>query len=726
MTPETLPQKSRWRRIVEGPRNVSMASWLAVAILIVTVTSLVVTSILSLTYGSDLASGLADSQSNGRSAVKAEEVARYLNSMRSQTAALAASKGTETALERFADAYRQLEATDADALDEAESIVDDFYRDSFTPALEQTLGVAVGWRSLVPVNDAAVYLQRHYVAAEEDLGQGLVDDAGDGSEWSAVHREFHLNLLDTAVRLGADDLYLVDADGNIVYSVAKEIDFATSLDLGPHGGSTLAVVTRAARDAAEKGTTQVVDMAAYTPDLGSPMMFIASPIFDSDSMSGVLILKIPSESIDTIVTSEQGWDDEGFGDTGEVYLVGEDGRMRSVARRFVEDRDAFLTDVSTVGAASAAEQTAMNGVGTTAIFLKAADRSDLAAAAESGSATTGGLNYLLRPVLSSVDSLEVDGFTWYVVTEVEDEEVTTPIQDFRRALLVAVAVFVIGITFATVAWARRVFRPVRMISERLRRAAHDEDPKEWDESLSKAPTDFTDLAHNIDEMLAALESRQSDLRSAAHERLATVRSLLPPAIAERVESGDRDVVDRIPQAGIVVVVTEGLGELVDAQQIKEAQKLLDRLISEVDAAAVHHGLERVKLIGDAYYAGCGLSRPYLDHVPRSVAFALDVRDIVAELNTTNGAQLRVAAGIHSGPVTTGLAGSKRLIYDLWGETVHIAHFLARLAQPGEILVSSEVQDLLPSEIAVEQKPTPDGTSQVYEVTGQQVPGEVLR
>jgi class 3 adenylate cyclase len=645
--------------------------------------------------------------------------------MRRQAAALAASDGTVTALRQFTDAYQQLGGVDIAALEEADAIVDDFYRDRFTPALEQTLGVAVGWRSLVPVNDAAVYLQRHYVAAEEEVGEGLVDDAGDGSDWSEVHRELHLSLLEITIRLGAADLYLVDAaSGNIVYSVAKEIDFATSLDVGPHGGSTLAVAIRAAREAAGAGTTQVVDMAAYVPNLGSPMMFIASPIFDGDSMAGVLVLKIPSESIDTIVTSNQGWADEGFGDTGEVYLVGEDGRMRSVARQFVEDRDAFLTDVDVAGAASATEQAAMSGVGTTAIFLKVADRSDLVAAVESDSATTAGLNYLLRPVLSSVDSFEVDGFTWFVVTEIEDEEVTSPIRDFRRALLVAVAVFVIGITFATVAWARAVFRPVRMISERLRRAAADEEPVEADVSLAGAPTDFTDLAHNIDEMLAALDRRQADLESAARERLDTVRSLLPPAIVERVESGDREVIDRIPQAGIVVLVTEGLGELVQAQQIGDTQQLLDQLISELDAAAVHHGLERVKLIGDAYYAGCGLNQPYLDHVPRSVAFALDARDIVGELNAVHGAQLQVAAGIHSGPVTVGLTGSMRLVYDLWGETVRVAHFLARRAQAGEILVSNVVLDLLPSDIAVAERPASDDATSVFAVIGQQVPGEV--
>ena len=128
----------------------------------------------------------------------------------------------------------------------------------------------------------------------------------------------------------------------------------------------------------------------------------------------------------------------------------------------------------------------------------------------------------------------------------------------------------------------------------------------------------------------------------------------------------------------------------------------------------------MKLVGDAYYAGCGLSQPYLDHVPRSVAFALDVRDIMREFNAEHGTPLRVSMGIHSGPVTVGLTGSKRLVYDLWGEPVRAAHFLARRAQADEILVTDKVRRLLPSDIAVAEIQSEEATDAVFEILGEQV------
>jgi class 3 adenylate cyclase len=52
----------------------------------------------------------------------------------------------------------------------------------------------------------------------------------------------------------------------------------------------------------------------------------------------------------------------------------------------------------------------------------------------------------------------------------------------------------------------------------------------------------------------------------------------------------------------------------------------------------------------------------------------------------------MSAGIDSGPVTVGLIGDTRLVYDLWGEAVDSASMLARIAQSGEILMTKATRD----------------------------------
>ena len=695
-----------------------MATWLAVAVLLVTVSSLIIASILSLTYGQDLADDLLDTQLQTRAATRANDVTRYLGAMQARTEALATSPGIAEAGTRFADAYNELSALDAGVVAELGEPVAEFYRNSFAPALTEVTGSPVSWRTLVPVGPAAIYLQRYYVAGEEPpiTEPELIDDAEDGSTWSAVHQEGHLALLDIVERLGAGDLYLVDPEGgNIVYSVAKKPDFATSLDLGPYSGSTLAAAMRSIRDAPERGVVTVYDMAPHAPALAVPTLFMASPVFDGSDLVSILVLEIPAAALDAIMTSEGNWVAEGLGETGETYLVGSDGRMRSVARPLVERPDSFENELAAAGTATAQERTLITATGTTAMFLKVADARDLAAAG-SAETTDTGINYLVRPVVGAVTSLGFEDLNWFVVAETERDEVEGPIVDYRRALLIAVAVFVIAITFGTVAWARRVFRPLRNISEKLRRIHEGEEP----ESVAadpRAPSDLVEVSHHVDRMLGALRRREAELEGASADRLDTVRSLLPEAIAERVEAGDRNVIDRIQQAGIVVLVIDGVGQMLRAQDTGRTRELLNHLVEELDSVARHHGLERVKLVGDAYFAGSGLSQPFLDNAPRSVAFAMEALDVIDEAGAHFDVRPGVAAGIHTGPVNVGLTGSARLVYDLWGETVNTAVLLARFARTGEILVTDTVKELLPTGFAVERRSEAPGTAAVWRVTG---------
>jgi hypothetical protein len=100
-------------------------------------------------------------------------------------------------------------------------------------------------------------------------------------------------------------------------------------------------------------------------------------------------------------------------------------------------------------------------------------------------------------------------------------------------------------------------------------------------------------------------------------------------------------------------------------------------------------------MGDTYFAVCGVETPYLDHAPRSVRFAFEVRAEVRRFAEENDLDLDVSGGVDAGPVTVGLIGNARLIYDLWGETAEHAVAIAGLAGDGEILVTDDVRDRLP-------------------------------
>ena len=110
----------------------------------------------------------------------------------------------------------------------------------------------------------------------------------------------------------------------MVYSVFKEVDFATSLANGPYRDTGLAEAYRAGMKA-PKSSKIFIDFSLYVPSFNAPAGFIASPIFDDDGQRlGVVIAQFPLDKLNRLMTKR-----EGLGETGEAYLVGDDMLMRS-------------------------------------------------------------------------------------------------------------------------------------------------------------------------------------------------------------------------------------------------------------------------------------------------------------------------------------------------------------------------------------------------------------
>lgn len=694
---------ARLRRPIKGFgkrfRNISMASWLALAVLGVTITSLIVGSIVSLTYGSDLGDGLFTTRLITGRSLQANQIEQYFDTLENRVEAIATSSLAADAAKLFGENFDTLNVPGS-ADDAAITTVAVYYRDDFVPSLQEVVGTTVPWRELMPLTEAGIYLQNAYVAPWSDPAErSAIDDAEDGSEWTEVHKQLHPEFLALADRFGFEDLYLVAPDGGeVVYSTAKGVDFATDLNAGPHSGTTLATLVRSVANNPQRGAVSVADLASYVPDLAQPVGFFASPIFENETLVGILAIKMPVDEVNRIMTFEGEWESQGFGETGETYLIGADGRMRSVARLLVEDPTTYLAEVEAAGSATSAELNAIAATDTTIIYQRVGSPDRVTELADATDELRDGTSFTGHEVVFAIERVDIAGLDWLVVTSAETGELHEPIDDFRSAVLIAVALFVVAITFVTVGWSRAMFRPIREISERLRRV-HENEPAEPVVIPDRSPTEFQQLAENLDRMIEVSTARQDELEAAVTERVETVRSLLPPSISSRIEAGDLDVMDHVPNATMVVLSIAGLGALVH-RPLEQSREYLDRVIGELDTLGTKHGVERAKLVGDAYYAGCGLSHWYLDHAPRAAAFALDARDAIRRLDEEFDLELSVATGIRSGPVTLGLTGSTRLVYDLWGETVDGALFLARSAANGQVLVAEQTKQMLPADEAV--------------------------
>jgi class 3 adenylate cyclase len=694
--------------------NVSVATRLSLVALLVTLISLAVTSVVGLRRGNELADFLVESRLVTIGASRGNDVETYVNGVRRSVAALAVSPGAADAIEQLRAGYTELNLEPLASMESSD--LTEYYLRTVVPALEAVRGTPVGVQPLLPAQPAAIRLQTAYtlpIQSEDgaaSIDRALVTDAGDGSAYSEQHARLHPIYGEISIRSGFDDLFLVDASNDtIVYSVRKRVDFATSLAVGPLSGSSLANLIDAVGRNPQSGSSQIVDFSAYPPRNGRPTAFVASPVLGTDqNLVGYVVAAVSTERLDNILTGAGGSID--LGETGETYVAGQDGTMRSTARPFVEQPKSFVAEPDGDATGSSGltnrQRRRIEATGTTALVQQVNGR--VLAAAEDGPGVMETVNYQGLDVLTAYRPLEISGVDWVVFTELGTSESGSALEGFARDMLFAITLFVVAVTFMAVRWADRIMAPVRIIASRIRavRAAPGSALADTDIDAVLPPgssDEYLALSHNIDEMLHRLGERHAEVISRSAERAALLRQFLPAAVAQRTEQGAGDVLDHVETATVVVLALRGLGRLASELAEQDIRDLLAGLVDELDGLAAEYGLERIKVTGDSYVAVCGVSRPFLDHAARSVAFAVTARDAIPEISSELGQSLDLSIGVDSGAVSVGLTGRGGLVYDAWGAAVTGASGLARRSQPNEVSVSARVRDQLPPEFQLAEE-----------------------
>jgi class 3 adenylate cyclase len=179
--------------------------------------------------------------------------------------------------------------------------------------------------------------------------------------------------------------------------------------------------------------------------------------------------------------------------------------------------------------------------------------------------------------------------------------------------------------------------------------------------------------------------------------------ILPRAIAERLQAGEKDIADTIADSSVMFVDIVGFTGIAAATEPDKALQFLNRVFSVFDQLVERRGLEKIKTVGDAYMVAGGLPDTVEDHVGAMADLALDMLDAVRDLKTPDGAPVEIRVGIHAGPLVAGVIGESRFLYDLWGDTVNTANRMESAGTAGHIQVSQAVHDRLAERYAFEPR-----------------------
>ena len=123
---------------------------------------------------------------------------------------------------------------------------------------------------------------------------------------------------------GYFDLYLLNPDGFLFYSVNHDPDFQTNMLTGPYKDSNFG---RLVGTVLTTKDTSMADFEKYAPIQNMPAAFIARPVLFEGEAAVIVALQVPLNQIDSIMQ-----DRIGLGETGETYLIGPDKMWRSESR----------------------------------------------------------------------------------------------------------------------------------------------------------------------------------------------------------------------------------------------------------------------------------------------------------------------------------------------------------------------------------------------------------
>ena len=198
-------------------------------------------------------------------------------------------------------------------------------------------------------------------------------------------------------------------------------------------------------------------------------------------------------------------------------------------------------------------------------------------------------------------------------------------------------------------------------------------------------------------------------------------NILPGSIAKRLKDGETLIADDIESATVLFADLSGFTQISSTLSAQKLVLLLNNIFSIFDELLEKHSIEKIKTIGDNYMLAGGLPEPSPNHAVSVAEMAMDMLEAISKLDDETAEPLHIRIGINSGPLSAGVIGRKKFIYDLWGDTVNVASRMESYGENNKIHTSENTYLLLKDNYQFEKRPKLEiqgkGIMQTYYLTG---------
>ena len=172
-------------------------------------------------------------------------------------------------------------------------------------------------------------------------------------------------------------------------------------------------------------------------------------------------------------------------------------------------------------------------------------------------------------------------------------------------------------------------------------------------------------------------------------------NILPKSIATRLKAGESVIADKHDEVSMLFADIVEFTPQSKKLNPTELVSMLNTIFSKFDDLSIEYGIEKIKTIGDNYFAVSGLKENSKEGAINLINMALEmIRSIIKINNESNLMELGIRIGIHSGPVVAGVIGKNKFAYDLWGSSVNMASRMESTGTKNQIQISGNTYNLI--------------------------------
>ncbi len=180
-------------------------------------------------------------------------------------------------------------------------------------------------------------------------------------------------------------------------------------------------------------------------------------------------------------------------------------------------------------------------------------------------------------------------------------------------------------------------------------------------------------------------------------------NILPREIAAILKNESRTIADHYEEASVLFADMVGFTSLSERLPPVEMVELLNEVFSFFDSLLDKYGVEKIRTIGDSYMVAAGVPRGKPDHAQALAHMALEMRDYISTYQFRNGQRVNFRIGINSGSMIAGVIGSRKFVYDVWGDAVNVASRMESHGLGGAVQVTRATYELIKDEFVCEPR-----------------------